>query len=103
VVDLADEEDHPVFEEHFLEGHLAVAVVAAARRPGIPTGIGDGRAERGRASRAASPPGAVERSPLTYSAGCGRWPARSAFFRSKSAIISSFSGTGARDGQSCGY
>src|SRR5438105_1036118 len=29
VVDLADEEDHPVFEQHLLEGHLAVAVVAA--------------------------------------------------------------------------
>src|SRR5581483_5182164 len=32
VIDLADEEERAVLEEHFLEGHLAVAVVAALPR-----------------------------------------------------------------------
>src|SRR4029453_10109230 len=64
VVDLADEEHHAVLEEHFLEGHLAVAAVAAgpagaghADRPGGGGGMGKlvgGRWDRGAVERAAA-------------------------------------------------
>src|SRR6185437_13707695 len=40
VIDFADEEDHPVFEQHFLEGHFAIAVVAG------PAGAGHGNGHR---------------------------------------------------------
>ena len=66
VIDFADEKDHAVFEEHFLEGHLAIAVIAARPGgPGIATGIATGAASGN--DRRAGEPAVSKRAPSSRS------------------------------------